>query len=976
MGDQLILYPMYSNIKAFNPSDSTFEAWYQLFEEFCMAYGVPEEPAPAAPAAGGTRNQSATESISEFISAIQDLAAPCDFGEHYSEAILDRFVAGIRNKETQQKLISMQALTFESAKTKALQLEAIQKESRALAQAVATSDSSIHHTNSNNKKRNSQQSRSNNSTQQRSNVPDNQHKSTNSTSSSNNGSKRYGACHRCGKPHNVNTCPAINYTCDICGIKSHVKEVCRQASRQQQSKKSSPDRSVDNRKRTNAHQASVNKTVDDEVDELLYVPVNYIHEKVNSEICGRPSLYSFDSQLTCDPYNSKSHMISVRSEVNSNSHVIHNSKVHMISARSKVNSTSLVVHSSNISSAPLTMKVLINKVPIEMEIDSGAGASIMHNSIFRKSFANVVLTPSSTVISSITGTVQVEGQANMLVESSGNNFNLPLVVHASEQKAIPLMGRLWLDSIFPNWRKAFDLTMFSTPEMVANIHEVNSPSVDELKSLFPRTFNTIADTVIEGHSARLLLKDSAIPVFDKAYTLPFGLIEPVNTVLNEWEKSGKVVRIRQAEWASPVVAVEKKDSGGVRVCTDFKRTLNPQLRVDQYPLPRPDDLFANLAGGVIFTSLYLKDAYTQLKLHPDSQDLCVLNTHRGLNKPSRLMYGVASGAPIFQCVMDQTLFGIPGTQCFIDNILIQGKNLAECVHPTLLVLGRLDKHNVRLSLPKCHWFVTQIEHLGFIISKEGRSPAPSLTSAVVNYRVPTNGKEVRSFLGMIGFYSDFLPQFSTVARPLRDLCCKNTVFEWSSECEAAFQKCKELLVSNSLLIHYDPALPLVVYSDASPVGVGATLSHTVKMENGKPIDRPVAYASSTLTQAQRNYAQHDREGLSVVYAVTKFHRFIWGRPFKLYTDNSAIQRIFNPDKGLPTRTGQRLQHCAVLLQAYNFEIVHRKSEFMATADALSRLPAPNQIEEVFHVELSPNLPIDSSIIALATQDDVVLSKVF
>ncbi|PHT96243.1 hypothetical protein BC332_34831 [Capsicum chinense] len=168
---------------------------------------------------------------------------------------------------------------------------------------------------------------------------------------------------------------------------------------------------------------------------------------------------------------------------------------------------------------------------------------------------------------------------------------------------------------------------------------------------------------------------------------------------------------------------------------------------------------------------------------------------------------------------------------------------------------------------------------------------------------------------MIGFYSDFLPQFSTKARPLRDPCCKNTVFEWSSECEAAFQECKEPLVSNSLLIHYDPTLPLVVYSDASSVGVGATLSHTVKMENGKPIDRPVAYASSTLTQAQQNYAQHDREGLSVVYAVTKFHRFIWGRSFKLYTDNSAIQRTFNPGKGLPTRTGQRLQHWAVLLRA-------------------------------------------------------------
>ena len=184
--------------------------------------------------------------------------------------------------------------------------------------------------------------------------------------------------------------------------------------------------------------------------------------------------------------------------------------------------------------------------------------------------------------------------------------------------------------------------------------------------------------------------------------------------------------------------------------------------MDQYPLPRPDDLFASLSGGTIFTSLDLKDAYTQLQLHPESQELCVINTHRGLYKPTRLMYGVASGAPIFQCVMDNILLNIPGVKCFIDNILIHGKDMAETVHRTHLVLGRLDKHNVRLNIPKCIWFVEELEHFGYVVSKEGRSPAPSLTSAIVNCKVPSDARELRSFLGMINFYADFLPQFSTV----------------------------------------------------------------------------------------------------------------------------------------------------------------------------------------------------------------------
>ena len=441
-------------------------------------------------------------------------------------------------------------------------------------------------------------------------------------------------------------------------------------------------------------------------------------------------------------------------------------------------------------------------------------------------------------------------------------------------------------------------------------------------------------------------------------------------ILSDWESCDKAVRVRHAEWASPGVPMPKKD-GSIRYCVDFKTTLNPQLRTDHYPLPRPDNVFAQISKGVYFTSLDLKDAYMQLKLDEESQELCIVNTHKGYYKLKRLLYGISSSAAIFQNVMDDILQGLSGVICYLDNILIQGSTLSECVQRTLLVLGRLDKHNVRINLNKCQWFVEEFEFLGFVIRHGVRAQAPSITAAVMEFPTPKNSKPVHSFLGLLTFYHNFIPMCSTVTKPLRNLLKTNVPFSLTSECQEAFIKCKSLLVSNDLLVLYDPDLPIVVYCD---VGVGAVLCHTV-IVNGKPVDKPVMYASSSLTDTQQRYAQIDREGLAVIFAVSKFHKFLWGRQFTLVTDNYAIHRIFHSNKGLPVRTGHRLQHWAAILQAYNYVLVHRKCEFLRAADALSRLPTSVLIDDVLHVKILSPLPLTAEVIAAETVKDPILSQV-
>lgn len=558
------------------------------------------------------------------------------------------------------------------------------------------------------------------------------------------------------------------------------------------------------------------------------------------------------------------------------------------------------------SCPPLLVNLHVASKSIQFEVDTGAGATVMSRAQFNSTFPGLVLVPSKTILHSVNGLIVNAGEVAVDVKFNNVISKLVFIVCDNTPHFTPLLGRNWLDVLLPHWRS---ILLQTKPVNV--ISKSKPPTLEELKVLFPAVFDTKADSVIKGFTATLVLKPNATPVFAKAYTVAFGLLEKVSAHLNSLVKLGKAIRVRQSDWASPGVVVQKKD-GGIRYCADFKRTLNPQLRVDYYPLPRPDTVFANLSNGAVFTSLDLSDAYTQLQLDPKSQELCVLNTHLGLFKLTRLIYGVASAAAIFQSVMDRILLNIPGVVCYLDNILIKGVDLADCVNTTLLVLSRLEKHNVRLRLDKCDWFVPELQYLGFIISKEGRKPNPSLVSAIVDFAPPSKCSQIGTFLGMLSFYAEFLPNLSTVAKPLREL--KDDSFLWSVECQVSFDLLKQMLISLKCLMHYDPSLPIVVSVDASPVGIGGVLSHVV-IVNGKRVERPVMFVSVTLSPTQRNYAQVDREALAVVTVIDRVHRFVWAREFTLVTDNAAIARIFHQDKSLPVRTGHRLQHWATQLQA-------------------------------------------------------------
>ena len=313
-------------------------------------------------------------------------------------------------------------------------------------------------------------------------------------------------------------------------------------------------------------------------------------------------------------------------------------------------------------------------------------------------------------------------------------------------------------------------------------------------------------------------------------------------------------------------------------------TINQALIVDQYPLPKPEDLFATLANGSLFSTLDLSQAYIQLLLDDASMRYVTVNTHQVLYQYTRLPFGVASAPAIFQRLMDTILQGIPGVICYLDNILVTGANESEHLHNLGNVFQRLEEHGFRLKKEKCNFLAVSVEYLGHQITQEVIQALPSKVDAIINAPQPKNLQEVRSFLGLLNYYGKFIKNLSSILHPLNHFLRANQKWEWTEEQTWAFEKAKTQLTSSDVLMHYDPKLPINMAADASAYGTGAVTEKTISS------------ASRTLTTSEKNYAQLEKEALALVFGVRTFHQDLYGRRFNLISRHTLNNVARNKSK--------------------------------------------------------------------------------
>lgn len=324
---------------------------------------------------------------------------------------------------------------------------------------------------------------------------------------------------------------------------------------------------------------------------------------------------------------------------------------------------------------------------------------------------------------------------------------------------------------------------------------------------------------------KLPVDPEATPKFVKARTVPYSMKEGVEKALRELEKSG-ISPVRYSKWAAPIVPVMKPD-GSIRICGDFKATINQAIKVDHYPIPRVEELFSKLAGGKHFTKLDMSQAYLQLPLEEESKEYVTISTHKGLY---RLPFGVSAAPAIFQRCMESLLQGCEGVSIYIDDILVTGATTEEHLRNLEAVLARLEAADLKLKRPKCFFMLPRVEYLGHVIDENGLHPTMDKVMAIKEAPKPTNITELRSFLGIINYYGKFMSNLSSQLAPLYELLRKKRTWSWNTEQDKAFKVAKEALQDDSLLVHYDGSKQLILTCDASPYGLGVVLIVT---ENGR-----------------------------------------------------------------------------------------------------------------------------------------------
>ena len=407
-------------------------------------------------------------------------------------------------------------------------------------------------------------------------------------------------------------------------------------------------------------------------------------------------------------------------------------------------------------------------------------------------------------------------------------------------KGPSLFGRNWLEQVKLNW---------------ATIHKIQESPLDSILAQYQAVFQEGLETLV-GYQAQIQVDPTATPKFCKARTVPYAYRSLVNEELDRLVKYGILTPVEVADWAAPIVPILKSDKKSVRICGDFKKTVNQASKVDKYPIPKIEDLFTSLAGRKSFTTLDMSQAYQQLLLDEPSKKLVVINTPKGLFQYNRLPFGISSAPGIFQRVMDTLLQGIDEVVVYLDDILITGSSDAEHLTSLKEVLTRLEKAGLRLNQKKCQFLAPSVTYLGYRIDSEGLHPTEDKLKAVQLAPQPNNVTELKAYLGLLTYYGRFRPHLPSVLAPLYALLRQGAEWQWGSTEQESFRKSKELLLSSRVLVHFDPKLPVLLACDASSYSIGVVLAH--KMPNGT--ERPIGFASRMLLAAENSICKSRKKG--------------------------------------------------------------------------------------------------------------------
>ncbi|WVZ94173.1 hypothetical protein U9M48_040099 [Paspalum notatum var. saurae] len=420
------------------------------------------------------------------------------------------------------------------------------------------------------------------------------------------------------------------------------------------------------------------------------------------------------------------------------------------------------------------------------------------------------------------------------------------------------------------------------------------------------------------------------PVSKRPYRMAPDELKELKTQLQEQLDKG-FVRPSSSPWGCPALFVEKKDQSGKRLYVDY-RPLNAVTVKNKYPLPHIDFLFDQLGGATVFSKIDLRSGYHQIKVQEEDIPKTAFSTRYGLYEYLVMSFGLTNAPAFFMYLMNSVFMNELDkfVVVFIDDILVYSKNEKEHEEHLRIVLSRLREHKLYAKFSKCAFWLKEVAFLGHILSAKGVAVDPSKVEDVLNWKQLQTVTEIRSFLGLAGYYRRFIKDFSKIAKHMTALTQKNAKFAWSPKCEEAFGTLKKLLTSAPVLAQPNITKPFDVYCDASGSGLGCVL-----MQEG----RVIAYASCQLRKHEVNYPTHDLELLAVVYALKKWRHYLLGNTCHIYTDHKSLKYIFTQPE-----LNMRQRWWLELIKDYDLRVHYHPGKANVVADALSCKAHCNFIE--------------------------------
>lgn len=420
------------------------------------------------------------------------------------------------------------------------------------------------------------------------------------------------------------------------------------------------------------------------------------------------------------------------------------------------------------------------------------------------------------------------------------------------------------------------------------------------------------------------------PIHTKQYRFPPALREEITKQVDEMLEN-RIIQPSQSPYNTPIWIVPKReDSKGNkrwRLVLDF-RNLNEKTVGNAYPLPNIVEILDQLGDAKYFSTFDLASGFHQIKMSEKDRHKTAFSTPHGHYEFLRMPFGLKNAPATFQHLMDIVLTGLQGIELFVylDDIVIYAKTLSEHRKKYMNLVDRLRQANLKLQPDKCHFLRREVTYLGHQITEEGLKPDEKKIEAVKHFPTPRSAKNIKQFLGLAGYYRRFIHQFSKISKPLTKLLQKGIPFIWEEEQEKAFQLLKAKLCGEPVLKYPDFTKPFVLTTDASGYAIAGILSQG---PIGK--DQPCAYVSRLLNVTEQKYSTYEKEALAILYSVSHFRPYLYGRKFTIVTDHLPL--VWMRTAKDPT---SRLARWRLKLEEYDFDVLYKAGKTNVNADALSR----------------------------------------